>query len=65
MRDEIDARLWNEHHEQFSEWLDGAVSASVRRLRQLSARGGAVPEQLFATLAAAALTLLTVTASAA
>ena len=66
MRDQMDAMLWNEHHDQFSEWLDGVVHAAGRGLRN----GGAalarrVPAQAYAAALAFGLTLATLGASTA
>ena len=63
MRDELDGRIWNEHHDQFSQWLDGVfvvAGASLRRGGRTAAR---VPGQLLAGLAAVTLTLTTFGAS--
>jgi hypothetical protein len=55
MRDEMDARLWNEHHDQFSQWagefLDAATTFRLPRLQP--------PSQLLAAVGALSLTLLT------
>ena len=37
MRDEMDGRLWVEHHEAFSEALDGLVARLARAFRNLVA----------------------------
>lgn len=65
MRDQMDAQIWNEHHDQFSEWLDGVVLAVGERLRGGFARAGQVPAQLLAGLFAVTVTLATFGASAA
>lgn len=63
MRDQLDAQIWNDHHDQFSEWLDGIVGRAGAALRgPLAAR---VPTQLLAGLVAVSFTLLTFGASVA
>lgn len=52
MRDEMDARIWNEHHDQFSEWL-GAVIDSVAAIR--------LPRPRLAPHLVAAVTAMTIT----
>ena len=63
MRDEMYGRLWEAHHDQFSEWVGTAFAAAGERLRSLPRLGGA--QQLFAAVISAGLTLITFTASAA
>ena len=65
MRDEMDARIWNAHHHQFSEWIDGGVAALGVRLRGSALLASHTPPQLVAALAAVGLTLITFTASVA
>ena len=65
MRDELDGRIWNAHHDQFSEWIDGGVAALGARLRGSAPLARRAPPQLLAALAAVGLTLITFTASAA
>ena len=65
MRDEMDARMWNAHHDQFSEWVDSGVAAAAARLRKLGTLAFRVPGQLLAAVAAVGLTLLTFGASGA
>ncbi|HEY0012077.1 MAG TPA: hypothetical protein VGB79_04405 [Allosphingosinicella sp.] len=58
MRDRMEAELWNAHHDQFSQWLDGRVSRAGSALR----RGGSavrVPAQFAAAVAAVSLAGLT------
>ncbi len=54
MRDEMDARIWNAHSDQFSLWLDGAVASLRSRLPRPR-----VPAQLVAGLFALSLTVIT------
>lgn len=65
MRDQMDAQLWNSHHDQFSEWLDGRAAAAGSALRRSGTLAARVPGQLLATLFAVSLTLATFGASAA
>ena len=54
MRDRMDAELWNAHHDQLSQWLDGRVS----RARSVLSRAGSavrVPVQFAAAIAAVSL----------
>lgn len=55
MRDEMDARIWNEHHDQFSIWagefLEAATSFRLPRLDSLA--------QVFAIFTAISMTLIT------
>ncbi len=60
MRDEMDARIWADHHDQFSAFLDGAGRQLVSTLR---AGGGRIPGQLLAVLGAFVVTTLTFSAS--
>lgn len=62
MRDQYDAEIWNVHHDQFSEYVDGRLRAAGGALRRATAH---VPAQLAAGLVAVGLTLLTFGASAA
>jgi hypothetical protein len=64
MRDEMDARIWVEHHEQFSELIDGALAAVGSALRRLAAWDG-TSQQLLSLAIAFALTALTFNATAA
>jgi hypothetical protein len=63
MRDQMDAEIWNAHHDQFSEWLDGRVAAAGAALRGGSSLAARVPGQLVASLFAISLTLATFGAS--
>ena len=65
MRDQYDAQIWNDGHDQFSEWADGLAARTAGGLRRGAALGRHVPSQLLAGLLAVSLTLLTFTASAA
>ena len=65
MRDQMDAEIWNAHHDQFSEWLDGRVAAAGGALRGGGRLVPRVPGQLIAGLFAVGLTLATFGASAA
>jgi hypothetical protein len=65
MRDQMDAEIWNAHHDQFSEYVDGVVAAARRSLRTRGTPAGRVPAQLFAGLFALSLTLTLIGASAA
>ncbi|HEX8642463.1 MAG TPA: hypothetical protein VF702_00960 [Allosphingosinicella sp.] len=65
MRDQMDAEIWNAHHDQFSEYVDGLVHRAGTRLRRSLALTGEVPAQLAAGLVAVGLTFLTFAASAA
>ena len=65
MRDQMDAEIWNAHHDQFSEWLDGRVAAAGAALRRTASIGRHVPGQLVAGLFALSLTLATFGVSAA
>ncbi len=58
MRDEMDARLWAEHHEQFSEMVDKVVGALGAALRRLGGWDGSTAH-LVSMLGALALTALT------
>ena len=56
---EMDHRIWNEHHDQFSEWLDNALKAGAARLRNVLPQLAAIPRQLLIGAAALGLTALT------
>jgi|GEM_PF-2106734 len=64
MRDQMDAEIWNAHHDQFSEWLDERVAAAGQALRGGGSLAARVPAQLLATLLAVSLTFATFGASA-
>jgi hypothetical protein len=59
MRDELDGRMWVEHHDQFSEWVDGAIGTVGSALRLGASRASAFPRQLLSIGAAIGLTALT------
>ena len=63
MRDQMDAEMWIKNHDQFSEWMDGALRAAGGSLRRAVTAG--VPGQLVAAIFAVSLTLATFSASAA
>jgi hypothetical protein len=65
MRDEMDGRLWNENHDQFSEWIATTAAGALASVRGSSLLAGRVPGQLLAALAAVSLTVITLGASAA
>ena len=65
MRDQMDAEIWNAHHDQFSEWLDGRVAAVGAVLRGSGSLAARVPSQVLAGLFAVGLTVATFGASAA
>jgi len=65
MRDQYDAQIWNDHHDQFSEWLDGVFAAAGEAIRRAASATPPVVPQLLAAGVALSLTLLTVTASVA
>ena len=65
MRDQMDAEIWNAHHDQFSEWLDGRVAAAGAALRASGSLASRVPGQLIARLFAVSLTFAMFGASAA
>ncbi len=64
MRDELDARMWNDHHEQFSQAMDGAIGAPGGALRFGASRAAGLPGQLLSLAAALGVTLLTLGATA-
>jgi hypothetical protein len=63
MRDELDARMWVDHHEEFGHWVDGAIAAARGGLARLAQWDGTT-HQLFALVAAFAITGLTFNATA-
>ena len=65
MRDEIDARAWNENHHQFSEWMTTVAAGALASARGSTLLAAKVPTQLLAALAAISLTLITFGAAAA
>jgi hypothetical protein len=64
MRDELDGRMWVDHHDQFSEWIDSAIAVLRSGLSRLSTWDGSTA-QLLAMIAAFAVTALTFNATAA
>jgi hypothetical protein len=64
MRDESDGRMWVAHHDQFGKWVDSAVSALRSGLDRLAGWDGST-HQLFAIIAAFAITAITFNATAA
>jgi hypothetical protein len=62
MRDELDGRMWADHHEAFGEWVDGAV-ATVRGAFARFAGWDGTTHQLLALAAAFALTALNISFS--
>lgn len=64
MRDELDGRMWVAHHEQFGEWVVGAI-ASVRSGLGRFAHWDGSTHQLLAMATAFAVTALTFNATAA
>lgn len=62
MRDELDGRLWVDHHEAFGDWVDGAI-ASVRGVFARFAEWDGSTHQLLALVAAFALTGLNISIS--
>lgn len=59
MRDELDGRMWVDHHDQFSEWVGNAAATIRVGLYRLAGWDGSV-HQLFALAAAFALTGLSI-----
>jgi hypothetical protein len=58
MRDRMDAELWNAHHDQFSEWLDGRLRRAGAALKSFGS-AARVPVQFAAAVAAVSLAGLT------
>jgi hypothetical protein len=63
MRDELDGRMWVDHHEQFGHWIDGAIDGARGGFARLALWDGTT-HQLFALIAAFAITGLTFNATA-
>ena len=63
MRDEIDARMWVAHHEQFNEFVDRAV-LSVRSAAARLAGWDGTTHQLLALAIAFGITAMTFNATA-
>lgn len=64
MRDELDSRMWVDHHEQFGEWVDSAI-ASVRAGLTRIAHWDGTTQQLLAILISFLITGLTFNATTA
>jgi len=62
MRDELDGRIWVDHHEAFSEGVDGAIAAVRGAIGRFAGWDG-TGHQLFAMVAAFALTALNISFS--
>lgn len=62
MRDELDGRMWVAHHDQFNQWVDGAIAGIGGALRLGSLPR--LPAQLLSVAAAVGLTALTFGAAA-
>ncbi len=65
MRDETDARMWNDNHEQLTQAMDGAVAALGGALRLGASRSVSLPGQIVSLAAAFGVTVLTLGATAA
>ena len=63
MRDELDGRMWVDHHDQFGLWVDDAIAALRAGLARLSSWDGTT-HQLFALIASFAITALTFNSTA-
>jgi len=55
MRDELDGRMWVDHHEAFGEWVDNAAAAIRAGLGRFAGWDGST-HQLLAMVAAFAAT---------
>lgn len=64
MRDEIDSRLWVDHHEAFGRWVDGAASLLRSAFSRFAVWDGTT-HQLLALVAAFAITALSFNTTAA
>jgi hypothetical protein len=62
MRDEMDARLWTAHHDQFSAAISDGARVLTRRLGKIEP-GHRFAGQLLAVVLATSLTLITLGAS--
>ena len=60
MRDELDGRMWIDHHEQFGQWVGDAAATIRAGLYRLAGWDGSA-HQLLALVAAFALTGLSLT----
>lgn len=57
MRDELDARYWVDHHDQFSEWLEGRIAAAGAAARRAVRVRRHAFGQLLSLVAAVGITL--------
>jgi hypothetical protein len=60
MREELDGRMWVDHHEQFGEWIDD-ITATIRASLARFAGWDGSTHQLLAMIAAFAVTGLSLT----
>jgi len=60
MREELDGRMWVDHHEQFGEWVDD-TAATIRATLARFAHWDGSTHQLLAIIAAFAVTALSLT----
>jgi len=60
MRDELDGRMWVDHHEQFGEWVNDAAATLRAGLGRFAGWDGST-HQLLAIIAAFAVTGLSLT----
>lgn len=65
MRDQIDAEIWNDRHDQFSEYVDGLLAAAGRSLKSSGSLAGHAGVRVLVGLLAVSLTLAAFGASAA
>ena len=63
MRDELDSRMWVDHHEQFGEWVDSAIAALRAGFTRLAQWDGTT-QQLLALVISFAITGLTFSTTA-
>lgn len=63
MRDEMDARMWNEHHDQLSASIDNGLAAIGGAIKLGVSEIPTLPRQLLAGLAAFGITLATLGAT--
>lgn len=63
MHDEMDARIWTAHHEQFSASIDDALGALGAGFRRRLASLDGPPGHVLSMAAALAVTLMTFNAS--
>lgn len=62
MRDELDGRMWADHHEAYADWVDGAIAAVRGGFARVAGWDGTT-HQLLAMVAAFALTALNISFS--